>query len=340
MPAVPDRMPLALLPTPLQRADRLTEAWGGPTIWVKRDDLTGFGLSGNKVRKLEYHFAAARAAGADTVITCGAVQSNHCRATALAAAASGFACRLVLRSGDGSPPPTLEGNHLLDRLAGATVRFVDPDGYANRDAVMAEETNTLETGGAKVWVIPEGGSDELGMWGFVAAMAELADQLPRIPRSPVTVWHAASSGGTTAGMGWAIDRLGIDAHPVASSVGETAPEIRRRIDTIWTRAAEATGSALPGVDIEIVDRHVGGGYGIATDEELATQAEATALSGLLFDPTYTGKALHGLRLEIERGTYGKGDHVVFWHTGGGFAVFAHDFDAVLRDCAPGRDSGR
>ncbi len=328
-------MPLASLPTPLQRADRLTEAWGGPSIWFKRDDLTGFGLSGNKVRKLEYHFAAARAAGADTVITCGAVQSNHCRATALAAAASGFACRLVLRSADGSPPSSLEGNHLLDRLAGATVRFVDPDGYANRDAVMAEEANRLEASGAKAWVIPEGGSDELGMWGFVTAMSELADQLARIPRSPVTIWHAASSGGTTAGIGWAIDRLGIDARAVASSVGETASELRRRIDTIWRRAAEATGSAIPGVDIEIVDRHVGAGYGIATEEELTTQAAATALTGLLFDPTYTGKALHGLRVEIERGSYSRGDHVVFWHTGGGFAVFAHDFDAVLGSGLPG-----
>ncbi len=326
---MPDRMPLAMLPTPLQRADRLSEAWGGPSIWVKRDDLTGFGFSGNKIRKLEYHFAAARAAGADVVITCGAAQSNHCRATALAAASVGLTCHLVLRTADGQAPASLRGNHLLDRLAGATVRFVDPAGYADRDAVMAEEAQKLEASGARTWVIPEGGSDELGMWGFVTAMSELADQLALIPRPPVSVWHAASSGGTTAGMGWAAHRLGLEVTVTATSVGEPASDLRRRIDAIWERAADATGTPVPEVALDIVDRHVGEGYGIATPRELKTQAEATALTGLLFDPTYTGKAIHGLRLEIEQGTYRAGDHVVFWHTGGGFALFAHDFEGVL-----------
>ncbi|MDB9845764.1 pyridoxal-phosphate dependent enzyme, partial [Acidimicrobiales bacterium] len=116
-----ERFPLAQLPTPLDFADRLTEAWGGPQIWIKRDDLTGFGLSGNKVRKLEYHVAAAKAAGATTLVTCGAVQSNHCRATAIAAAKTGMKCVLLLRSRDGGPPERVEGNHLLQRLAGAEV---------------------------------------------------------------------------------------------------------------------------------------------------------------------------------------------------------------------------
>ena len=329
MNTLPDRIALAMLPTPLERADRLSAAWGGPTIWVKRDDLTGFGLSGNKVRKLEFHLAAARAAGADTVVTCGAAQSNHCRATALAAARLGLRCHLVLRTPDAVSPDTLEGNHLLQRLAGSTVRFVDADGYADRARVMEDEAARLGAGGRPAVIIPEGASDALGMWGFVLAMQELADQLSMLPRPPAAVWHAASSGGTTAGMAWAADRLGLDLPIVGVSVGETAAALHARIDAIWEDATALTGARLPDPDIEILDAYVGGGYGVATTGELALQAEATSLTGQLYDPTYTGKALYALRSEIEGGRFSADAHVVFWHTGGGFAVFAHDFTGVV-----------
>ncbi len=322
-------MSLALLPTPLERADRLSAAYGGPTIWVKRDDLTGFGLSGNKVRKLEFHLAAAIADRADTVITCGAAQSNHCRATALAAARLGLRTHLVLRTGDGAPPSDVTGNHLLQRLAGATVEFVDADGYLARDEVMADAARRVATAGGRAWVIPEGASDALGMWGFVLAMQELADQAAMLPRSPAAVWHAASSGGTTAGLCWAADRLGLDTAVIGSSVGETVGELTRRVEEIWREAAASTGAAMPSPRVELIDRYVGLGYGRTTTEELAVQAEATALTGQLFDPTYTGKALFGLRAEIESGRFSSDDHVVFWHTGGGFAAFAHDFAGAL-----------
>ena len=153
----PSRIGLAHLPTPLEPAVRLTDAWGGPTIWVKRDDLTGFGLSGNKVRKLEFHLAAALDAGAGTVITCGAVQSNHCRATALAAARVGLHTILYLRSPDGTAPSEVPGTHLLQRLAGAECRFVPPAEYEERDRIMAEAA--VLHGNA--WTIPEGASDAL-----------------------------------------------------------------------------------------------------------------------------------------------------------------------------------
>jgi D-cysteine desulfhydrase len=324
MRQLPPRIRIAQTPTPLERAPRLTESWGGPSIWIKRDDLTGFGLSGNKVRKLEFHLAAAEAAGADTVITCGAVQSNHSRATALAAARTGFRCVLLLRR-DPAVEPLLTGNLLLDRLAGAEVRFVTPDEYERRDELMAETAEHLTADGRRAWVIPEGASDALGMWGFVVAMQELADQLVVIPgRSPV-VWHAASSGGTTAGMGWAVDRLGLDLRLVACSIGDPAPDIVAKVQGIWQEAAGSADSRVPDVSIEYNEAHIGGGYGVVDDEELAIQTEATSLTGLIFDPTYTGKALAGLRREVLAGKYSADDNVVFWHTGGGFAVFAHDF---------------
>ncbi|MCB2224610.1 MAG: pyridoxal-phosphate dependent enzyme [Actinobacteria bacterium] len=323
---LPDRLPLAHLPTPLQRMDRLSEAWGGPTIWAKRDDLTGFETSGNKIRKLEFHLAAAAAAGADTLVTCGAAQSNHCRATALAAAPLGMAVVALLRTPDGAPPSRSEGNHLLMEMAGADLRYLTPDGYARRDEALEEAAGEVRAGGGTPWVIPEGASDALGMWGYAAAVEELAAQMDGLPPM-AALWHAASSGGTTAGMAWAADRLGLDAAVAGCCIGEPAPDVAARIEAIWAEAAEATGEAPPGQMPLLVDDHVGLGYGKATPGELAVQAEATRLTGMLLDPAYTGKALSGLKAEIDAGRYGPGDHVVFWHTGGGFATFQEGFHA-------------
>ncbi len=333
---LPPRTPLALLPTPLEAAERLSAAWGGPRIWVKRDDLTGFGLSGNKVRKLEFHFAAAAAAGADTVVTCGALQSNHSRATALAAARLGFRVILLLRRPESGTTRPLVGNLLLDALAGAQIRYMAPAEWPRRNELMAEVAAAERTTGHTAWVIPEGASDALGMWGFVLAMQELADQLAAVPGNQATVWHAASSGGTTAGIGWAADRLGLDTPVAACSIGDPVASLRDKVEEIWAEAAAQTGARKPTALIDYIDRHIGAGYGMVTTEDLAVQAEATSLTGLIFDPTYTGKALVGLRREIEAGTFGKGDNVVFWHTGGGFAVFAHDFSRI--DVAAAQDA--
>ena len=317
---LPDRLSLAALPTPLQRMDRLSDAWGGPTIWVKRDDLTGFEVSGNKIRKLEFHLAAALAAGADTLITCGAAQSNHCRATAFAAAPLGLQTVLLLRTPDGEPPERSEGNHLLTELAGSRIRYLTPGQYDSRDELMEATADEVGSAGGVPWVIPEGASDALGMWGFAAAMEELAVQLQGLPPM-VAVWHAASSGGTTAGMAWGADRLGMDLPIVGCCIGEAAEAVQERIDVIWAEAAAASSEPVPAAGPLLIDDHVGRGYGKATPEESAIQAEATRLTGMLLDPTYTGKALAGLKREIDAGRYGPGDHVVFWHTGGGFATF-------------------
>ncbi len=330
---LPRRIPLAMTPTPLEYAERLSVAWGGPGIWIKRDDLTGFGLSGNKVRKLEFHLAAAIDAGADTVITCGALQSNHSRATALACARLGLKCVLLLRRADGDPAiPT--GNLLLDRLAGAEIRYITPVEWDQRDALMAGESESRGADGQRCWVIPEGASDPLGMWGFVLALREIADQATAISgRSPV-LWHAASSGGTTAGIGWGVDRLGLTMPIVACSIGDPAVEIRAKVDAILMNAAAELGVDPPRPNIEYNDAHIGAGYGEVTTAEMEVQAEATHLTGLIFDPTYTGKAIAGLHSEIRDGRYGPDDNVIFWHTGGGFAVFAHDFSRTIAAAGP------
>lgn len=320
------RLELARLPTPLQPALRLSQAWGGPTIWIKRDDLTGFGVSGNKIRKLEYHLAAAKHAGADVIITCGAAQSNHCRTTALVCAAMGLDAQVVLRTPDGKPPAGARGNYLLQLLAGAIPHFVDPATYRRNSEVMAELAGRLEHAGRKPWVIPEGASDALGMLGFVTAMEELSDQLDAIGLRPAAVWHAASSGGTTAGLGLAASLGGLDIPIISSSIGETRAELTEIVDRIWDGAAT---EAPPQAQVAVIDDYIGGGYGVVSEAELRVQVEATRLTGLLFDPTYTGKALYGLYQEIRSGRWGDDDDVVFWHTGGGFAVFAHDFGAVI-----------
>lgn len=322
----PPRIELARLPTPLERAERLEAAWGGPAIWIKRDDLTGFGLSGNKVRKLEYHLAAALEAGADTVITCGAVQSNHCRATALAAARLGLRCILYLRSPNGEPPEVVDGNHLLQRLAGAECHFITPQQYDRRNRLLAAAADRL----GRAWVIPEGASDALGMEGFATAAEELGRQLGEAGLSNVTLWHAASSAGTTAGLVWGAGRSRIThLHIVGCCVGDPAATVAAHVEAILADARERYGGPQTLPNYEITDAYVGGGYGVATPEELAVQAEASRLTGLLFDPTYTGKALFGLREEIRHGRYGADDPVVFWHTGGGFGVFAFEWADVV-----------
>jgi len=313
------RISLANLPTPLEPVPRLAEAFGGPRIWFKRDDLTGFGLSGNKVRKLEFHFAAALQSGADTVITCGAVQSNHARATALAAARVGLGTILYLRSPDGTAPETATGNHLLQLVAGAECRFITPAHWDDRDAILAEAA--VSHGNA--WIIPEGASDARGALGFVAAMEEVAPQIEASGIDRPILWHAASSAGTTAGMVRGAAELGLEVDIVGSSVGDAAGVVEQRIHLLLEDADAQFGRVPVDVPWRILDDYIGLGYGLSTPDELSAQSEATRLSGLLFDPAYTGKALYALREEIRSGRIGSDRNVIFWHTGGGFAVFAH-----------------
>jgi 1-aminocyclopropane-1-carboxylate deaminase/D-cysteine desulfhydrase-like pyridoxal-dependent ACC family enzyme len=167
------------------------------------------------------------------------------------------------------------------------------------------------------------------MWGFVVAMREIAEQATVIDGRPPVLWHAASSGGTSAGIGWAVDRLGLAMPVVACSIGDSASQLAAKVSDIWEAAASETGATVPAIAMEFNDDHIGGGYGLVSDDDLRIQAEATSLTGLIFDPTYTGKALAGLRREVAAGRFEPEDNVIFWHTGGGFAVFAHDFSRTV-----------
>jgi D-cysteine desulfhydrase len=309
-------------PTPLVTRPRLSEMLG-VDLWIKRDDATAGAESGNKVRKLEYLLADALARGAKTVVTCGGIQSNHARATALACAQLGLRCVLLLRVNDG-PTSTDEpaprgllpraGNVLLDRMAGAEIRLVSKEDYAQRSAVM--ETVALRLGGA--YVIPEGGSNGLGALGYVEAMREVRMQLDLGlgPGRFDTIVHACGSGGTAVGVA-----LGASHHEVSPVVRAIAVcDDRAYFERVCQRiAVEARGHDpdLPAeMPLVIDDAGKGPAYAVTTEDQRRFLVEVTRASGLVLDPVYTGKALYGLKLAIERGDIARGARVLFIHTGG------------------------
>lgn len=305
--------------TPIDRLDRLRTALGpgAPHLFIKRDDLLTFGKGGNKVRKLQTVLAQAQKAGAATLITCGGVQSNHCRATAAAGAALGLRVVLVV---NGARPLKATGNALLDQLFGADVRYVETrDGRATMmDAVADEERRA----GRIPFVIPLGASTSVGAAGFARGIEEVV----AAGVSPTHIVHASSSGGTQAGL-----IAGTTLYGMASRViGISADEPRERLcgivrDLLTTLAADlGASSAAVGLDreIDVRDEFVGDGYGIPTPA--STEAlELTARSeGVVLDPVYTAKAMAGLIHLVRTGHFTPDDRVLFWHTGGQPGLFA------------------
>jgi D-cysteine desulfhydrase len=305
-----DRCALARLPTPLVPLRRLSRELG-VDLWCKRDDLTGVGLTGNKVRKLELLLADALAQGARTVVTTGGIQSNHARATAVAARQLGLRPVLLLRGDDPGPP---EANLLLDRLLGAEIHWCTPEEYrTNRDERMARIARDL--GGA--YVIPEGGSNGLGSLGYVRAAEEVAAEA-RFDHVVVAV----GSGGTLAGLAMGPD-LGF-VHGVA--VCDDRAYFSARVQAI---AAEA---GLPLSDRwEVVEGYQGPAYGVATPEVWDTIALVARAEGLLLDPVYTGKAMHALVSEVRSGRWT--GRILFWHTGGIFGLFGRGAEVPSPDTA-------
>jgi D-cysteine desulfhydrase len=322
----PPRLALAHLPTPLQPMERIGRELG-VGLWVKRDDYTGAELSGNKIRKLEYVLAEARAQGADTVLTCGGVQSNHCRATALAAAGLGLDCTLLLRTADPGAPPPLAANSLLDRMAGARIVWVSPEEYRNREDVFAREAEDLKKAGRRPFIIPEGASDALGAWGYMRAMAELAADIARLdeaePQS-TTVVHATGSGGTGAGLVLGKLALGLDVRVVSVNVCDDRDYFIRVSGAICREAIARYGLGVAfdaARDLEIVDGYVGAGYALSRPEELKLITHVCRREGLVLDPVYTGKAFFGLVDQLKKNPQVFGERIVFLHTGGLFGLF-------------------
>jgi D-cysteine desulfhydrase len=315
----PHRLELARTPTPLEPLKRLS-AEHGVQLYVKRDDLTGAATSGNKIRKLEFLMAEALQQGCDTVITAGGVQSNHCRATAVVAARLGLRSCLLLRVPDPKSPPPLAGNLLLDRLVGADVRFITAEEYRRRAQVFVNVANELQAAGHKCYIIPEGGSNPLGAWGYVRCAEELADQLPP---GHVTLVYAAGSGGTGAGLIMGCKLLDLPCRVVGVNVCEDRDYFVRAISEIVEQARSAYGLKFPfGRDeVEIIDGYVGRGYAQSRPEELAFIRDVARAEGLILDPVYTGKALYGLTQELRRRRDSLGQRVIFVHTGGIFGLF-------------------
>jgi D-cysteine desulfhydrase len=318
----PPALSLAQLPTPLQEMPHIgAQFGGGHRLWVKRDDLTGSALSGNKIRKLEYVVAAAIEQGCDTLITCGGVQSNHCRATALVGAQLGLGVHLVLR---GEAPAEVDGNLLLDHLAGARVSHYPARQYATElDELLQHWRQHYAEKGSKAYVIPTGASDGVGIWGYIAAAEELGKDLQRAGVAQAHVVCATGSGGTQAGLtlGTALHGLPIQVWGVnvCDDAAWFLNKVRENIAD-W-RQLYAPELPLPEVDVRVIDGYVGPGYGRADAEVFETIALAARLEGLVLDPVYTGKAFHAMLQEIEAGRFEGCKDIVFLHTGGIFGLF-------------------
>lgn len=322
---LPRRLRLALLPTPLEHLARTSSALG-VDLHVKRDDLTGAELTGNKIRKLEFLLAHAQDQGADTVITCGGEQSNHCRATALAATRLGMGSVLLLRTEDPRNPPPATANILLDKLAGAEVVWISKPEYARRHELMAQHAERLRTQGRTPYVIPEGGSSAVGAWGYVLAAHELAQDLQALDPRPTTIVYAAGSGGTGAGLILGAKMLDFAARNIRVA-GVCACDNRDYfVQVIHQICADfdalyGTNIRVSQSDIDIIDGYVGLGYGKSRPEELVTLRDLARREALLLDPVYTGKAFHAVVKELEKDARRFGERVVFLHTGGIFGLF-------------------
>lgn len=314
-------MRFADLPTPLQFAPRLSEALGGPRVYLKRDDLTGLALGGNKTRKLEYLVADAAAQGATHLITVGAAQSNHARQTAAAARLAGMECHLVLNAQTNKPD--VQGNLLLDKLLGANVHIV-VGGPQERQAKVDEVTADLADGGAVPYSIPSGGSNGIGSLGYVGAMLELSHQIWEQGIQPKAMYFAAGGGGTHGGIITGAKLFGLDFAMVGVMVEDDMNAGVERAFRVAGWTAERLGIANPVAVCDIVcnDKHVGEGYGIPTDEGLAAIKLLARTEGVLLDPVYTSKAFAGMVADIRSGTYSSSDTVIFLHTGGAPALFA------------------
>jgi D-cysteine desulfhydrase len=306
------RISLAHLPTPLWHNHALDQLVG-TEVWVKRDDMTSGAAAGNKIRKLEYLLGEAVDHRATTVLTCGGIQSNHARATALCARELGMRSVLFLRTPDGRPPAAAHGNVLLDAMVDAELRFVTPEEYRRRDALMMDAASALEGQGERVYVIPEGGSNAVGAMGYVDAMQETRAQMDRaVGGSPSrfdAVAVACGSGGTAAGC-----LVGARAFAVAPRVhafAVSSDDVASLIDGIVTQCFQLRVAPGPLAELFVHDDWKGPAYGVADEEQRQFIVEVARRSGLILDPVYTGKALFGLSRLAP-----KPKRVLFIHTGG------------------------
>lgn len=313
------RVTLAPHPTPIDTLTRLRSALGSscPSLHMKRDDLLSFGMGGNKVRKLQAVLAEADAAAADTLITCGGLQSNHCRATAAAGSALGKHVVLVVNGAEQARPT---GNALLDHLFGAEVRYTSS--REERASTMDTVASELKAAGRRPFVIPLGASTPIGAAGFALGIQEIIASGLR----PDVILHSSSSGGTQAALIAGCALFGLKARVVGISADEPSAALAATIRAIVESLADRLGGshASLGADRDVVvdDGFVGEGYGVPTDASREALTLVARHEGIVLDPVYTAKAMAGLIDRVRRGSFSSAETVLFWHTGGQVGLFA------------------
>ena len=312
----PDHLNMSQLPTPIVSPRRFFDRYSLYEFWIKRDDLSGLELSGNKVRKLEFLFQEAIEQGAQRVITCGGLQSNHCRAVAFLAAQTGLKTTLVLRGKENKTPT---GNYFLNRLVGADVYFVNEEEYKTVDSVMERISESADE---KCYIIPEGGSNETGVWGYIKCYEEIMLQSESMGQHFDTVVVATGSGGTHAGLLLGKILTGGTTDVVSVNVCDDAPYFQNKIGLIMDKFASKYKKTLSWSvdDIRIIDGFTGEGYGKIGEREKHLIRDFARQEGLLIDPVYGAKAMLGLLDHAEKGSM-PGRNILFIHTGGVFGLF-------------------
>ncbi len=320
------RVRLGHLPTPLEPMARLSARLGGPSLWIKRDDCTGLATGGNKTRKLEYLVADALQRGADTLITLGALQSNHARQTAAAAAKLGLKCVLILEERVSQPTDAYRhnGNILLDRLLGASLKVV-PRG-SSMTAAAERVADDVRRAGGKPYVIPGGGSNAVGALGYVGCALEILQQAAGLGVRVDRVVHATGSSGTQAGLIAGFDGMQSGVRVLGITVGRPRDNqernVARLLDETWAHLGLK--GAAPHDNIEANDSYFGEAYGIPTPAMKEAVGLVAENEGVLLDPVYSGKAMSGLIDLLRKDTFGKDENIVFVHTGGQAGLFAYE----------------
>jgi D-cysteine desulfhydrase family pyridoxal phosphate-dependent enzyme len=312
-----EKLNIAHLPTPVEDLPRLSAALGGPRIIVKRDDQTGLAFGGNKTRKLEYLLADAKKSSAQTLITTGAVQSNHCRQTAAAANRYGFACILVLT---GDKPAIPSGNLLLVQFLGAEIIWA---GSANREQVLKDTFDIAVEDGKKPYLIPYGGSNAMGAAAYAFALSELLEQEADVD----WIVFPSSSGGTQAGLVAGGQIYDFQGCILGISIDNEAEVLQSRVARLAVETTQllGAGESISEQQILVNDSFLGGGYGIMGEREKEAVTLFARYEGLFLDPVYTGRAAGGLIELIRRGFFEASQTILFWHTGGTPALFAQPY---------------
>ncbi len=316
------RLRFAHLPTPVEHLPRLSAVLGGPKLLIKRDDQTGLALGGNKTRKLEFLVAEAQANGARTLVSAGALQSNHCRQTAAVAAKYGLECILVL---NGASPLVPTGNYLLDHLFGAQVVLVTE--RADRDRVFKETFDQAWADGKRPYLVPYGGSSPTGALGYAFAVQEFLSQ----------GFHAdwmvfgTSSGGTQAGLVLGQRVFGYTGKVLGISIDESQAWLKTHVSALAAEASERLGERIEfgPQDVLATDAYCAAGYGVLTNLEREAVRLFAKHEGILLDPVYTGRAAGGMIDLIRTGFFKQEETILFWNTGGQPALFAEKYQAHL-----------